>query len=822
LAKRKKARKNGGPGAWRAGVENSKDSGSIRPGRRSWLAVIGAACAIAAVLILIGYLVVRSRNGGAMHEGAARSDKKIQFVGAEVCGSCHQQEFKLWTGSHHQLAMQPANPATVLGDFNGATLTQGGVTSRFFRRGGQFFVNTDGPDGAPHDYRIAYTFGVAPLQQYLISLPGGRLQAFGVAWDSRPRTQGGQRWFHLYADQQISPANPLHWTGPDQNWNFMCADCHSTNVRKNYDLPTRTYATTYAEIDVACEACHGPGSAHVAWAHRHGSWYSSANNRGLLIALDERRNIVWRIDPATGNARRSRPRMSSREIQMCARCHSRRSQIHEDFVHGQPLGDDYRVSLLDPDLYYPDGQIKAEDYEYGSFIQSRMFHAGVTCSDCHEPHSLKLRAQGNNLCSRCHAAARYDSAAHHFHKAGAPGAHCVDCHMPATLYMVVDARRDHSIRIPRPDLSVTLGVPNACNQCHSDKSAHWAAETVRKWYGHTLSGFQNFAAALKAGSLGAPGAETSLVQLIDDRNQPAIVRASALVRLGSAGIPVLRAIRKGATDGNALVRRAAARAMADADPGISVPILLPLLSDPVRAVRIETAEVLAGAPSDLLAPVGQAMLGRAVGEYLSAQELNADRPEAHLNMALVFARERQFDRAERELRDALALEPSFAPAAVNLADLYRELGRDKEGERVLRGAIAHAPGNAALENALGLLLIRQGHKREALGHLAAAAKLDPSDGRIGYVYAIALDDAGQTDAAIQVLSAELERHPFDREALAALTNLYDKSGNPRQALLYAKRLARLDPDDAQVRQLLDQLEREAQPSSDDQQSPAGR
>ena len=301
--------------------------------------------------------------------------------------------------------MQPANDSTVLGDFNDARFTRAGITSRFYRRDGKFVVSTDGPDGAIHDYRIKFTFGVSPLQQYLIEFPGGRLQALGIAWDSRPRDQGGQRWFDLYPGQTISYRDPLHWTAIQQNWNFMCADCHSTNLRKNYDLGSRTYATTYAEINVACEACHGPGSRHVAWARKAQGWlHSGDRNNGLLIALDERKNAVWTIDPASGNARRSVARTSEREIQMCARCHSRRAQIHEDYVHGQPVGDDYRVAILDQDLYFPDGQIKGEVYEYGSFIQSRMFHAGVTCGDCHDPHTLKLRAPGNGVCLQCHAA----------------------------------------------------------------------------------------------------------------------------------------------------------------------------------------------------------------------------------------------------------------------------------------------------------------------------------------------------------------------------------------------------------------------------------
>ena len=354
--------------------------------------------------------------------------------------------------------MQPANPRSVLGNFNHATFSGPGVTSTFFRRGAKFMTRTEGPDGRLHDYEVQFTFGVFPLQQYLIAMPGGRLQALGIAWDSSSRQAGGQRWFFLYPDRKIRAPDPLHWTGIDQTWNYMCADCHSTNVRKNYDEQKRTYATCYAEIDVSCESCHGPGSDHVAWTQNRGDRKPLQANEGLTIDLDERKGVVWTIDPATGNARRSSPRTSEREIMTCARCHARRGQIHEDYLHGQPVGDDYRVALLDSDLYFPDGQIKEEVYEYGSFVQSRMFHAGVTCSDCHEPHGLKLRAEGNQVCLQCHAAPKYDSARHHFHKLGAGGSRCVECHMPTRTYMVIDVRRDHSIRIPRPDRNYPAGA----------------------------------------------------------------------------------------------------------------------------------------------------------------------------------------------------------------------------------------------------------------------------------------------------------------------------------------------------------------------------
>jgi predicted CXXCH cytochrome family protein len=768
----------------------------------AWLLVPAAIVIVAAVAFLPRWMRPLARTEISTSLPPTREAK---FVGAAECSTCHADENALWKGSHHQLAMQPATSSTVLGDFNRASFNKDGISGTFFRNGPKFIVRTTGADAAFHDYEISYTYGVYPLQQFLIAMPGGRLQAFRIAWDSRPSERGGQRWFSLYPGEKIPPGDSRHWTGIDQNWNFMCSDCHSTNLRKNYNTSTRTFATSYSEIDVSCEACHGPGSNHVKWAKKEGEWKQSTND-GLTIALDERKGIAWPIDPATGNARRSSPRLSEREIQMCARCHSRRSQIHEDVVHGQPVGDDYRVALLDEDLYFPDGQIKEEDYEYGSFIQSRMFHAGVTCSDCHEPHSSALRATGNNLCTQCHSAQKYDSPTHHFHKVGSAGARCVECHMPTRTYMVVDARRDHSIRIPRPDLTLTLGTPNACTNCHSDKSAIWASKSVETWYGHKAQGFQRFADTLSAGSVGAPGAQQSLEQLIADRELPAIARATALSMLAIyAPSPGDSAVRAGIADDSALMRRAAARALSNGDPGASADALAPLLGDPVRSVRIEVAEVLAGLPMDNLAGDTAASFSRATDEYIGAQQLNADRPEAHLNLGLLYARENHFDNAEAELKTALSLDPAFAPAAVNLADLYRAQHRDEEGERILQDAINHSPNDASLEHALGLLMVRQNRAAKGLDLLAAAARNAPGNARYVYVYAVALNDAGRTAIAIDTLERSIQQHPYDLESLTMLVTLLRQAGQPAKALPYAKRLDELEPNNPEVRRMLEEL-----------------
>ena len=289
--------------------------------------------------------------------------------------------------------MQVANDSTVLGNFNDARFTKDGVTSSFFKKDGKFYVRTDGPDGKPQDYDLPYTFGVSPLQQYLVPFPGGRMQSFVVAWDSRSKDHDGQRWFHLYPDQKMGPTDPLHWTGRNQTWNYMCADCHSTNLRKNYDLAKDSYDTKWSEIDVSCETCHGPGSNHVAWAQTHpkGSYKPGDGSNGLVVDLKPASGTWASLEPDTGTMHwKGQPR-SHNEINTCAPCHSRRHPITSNNQPGQPFLDGYVPSLLEEGVYYPDGQILEEDYEWGSFIQSKMYHEGVTCSDCHDPHTAKLR-----------------------------------------------------------------------------------------------------------------------------------------------------------------------------------------------------------------------------------------------------------------------------------------------------------------------------------------------------------------------------------------------------------------------------------------------
>ena len=718
----------------------------------------------------------------------------VEYVGRSVCAECHVEEAVQWAGSHHDLAMQPATAATVLGDFNDASLTHFGVTSSFFKKDGSFMVRTGGPDGRLQDYMVKYTFGVTPLQQYLIEFPGGRLQALGLAWDTRPQEQGGQRWFHLYPGEKIAHDDELHWTKPSQNWNNMCAECHSTRLEKGYDPVTREFSTTWSEIDVSCEACHGPGAGHVSWAQREPGREKPDAGRGLGLVLDERTDVHWKINPDTGTASRSKVRKTDKEIEMCARCHSRRAPLSSDYVHGEPLLDHYLPRLLDEGMYFADGQIQDEVYVYGSFLQSRMYHAGVTCSDCHEPHSLALRSPGNGVCLQCHTADKYDKPEHHFHKPGSAGASCAECHMPPRTYMVVDPRHDHSMRIPRPDLSVELGTPNACNNCHEDQGAGWAAGQVRSWYGHIPTGFQSYAQTLHAARTAEPGAGDALAALVRDTEVPDIARATALARIGQyLDQSTVDVLVSGLSDDDARVRQAAMGLLERVPLNMRVQLAFPGLEDPVLAVRMEAARVLSAVPAGELTAEQRTLLENGIEDYVAAQLASAERPEAQTNLGNLYAAQGELEQAETAYETAIDLNPVFTPGYINLADLYRVSGNETAAEKLLRRAIRVIPENADVHYALGLSLIRQQRGDEAIGELRLASTLNPDNAHYIYVYAVALNSTGKPEQAIMVLQGAHQAHPNNVEILNALVAFHRDLGNQAAANGFAGKLRAISP-----------------------------
>jgi len=744
-----------------------------------------------ALILAVSFWACGSGEEDAQKQTASRTARTIAFVENATCAACHSKQYIEWLGSHHERAMQIATDKTVLGNFNDTSLTHFGIKSRFYKKDGKFFVRTEGADGRLGDFEIKYTFGVEPLQQYLIEFPRGRLQGLTVAWDTQRK-----RWFHLYPDEKISPDDPLHWTGLYQNWNGQCAACHSTNLRQNYDLDTDTFKTTWSEINVSCQACHGPGESHVKWAQAQKDGDSSRyESKGLLIDL---KNTDSRS-----------------EVETCARCHSRRHALDDHFKHGTPFMNTFVPALLTEELYHADGQILEEVYVYGSFLQSKMYHTGVRCSDCHNPHSLKSIKVGNALCMQCHsgtpnpkfstlAAKDYDSKQHHFHEADSPGAQCVNCHMPSRTYMVVDPRRDHSFRVPRPDLSVKLGTPNACNDCHRDKKAQWANDAVRGWYGPKKQP-PHFAEAIAAGREERPEALPKLIALAADTKQPTIIRATALDLLPQYGSQETTAMVSALRDEDPLLRRTALRGLARLGPEPRLKAVAHLLKDPIRAVRIEAARVLTSVPGELFNPSQRTDFDKALEEFKQAQMAVADQPSGHLNLGVMYASTGRRDLAEKSYLAALRKDPGFLPARFNLTHLYNAMGRNADAEQVLREGIKRAPKEGELYYSLGLLLAEEQRYPEAATNLGKAAELMPTRTRVHYNHGLALQHLGGKSGAETALLKAYRLDQNDTSVIQALAILYIQGRQWDQAATYAKKLTHLYPNEPGPRRMLEQI-----------------
>ncbi len=648
------------------------------------------------------------------------------FVGRSSCIDCHQAEYDAYAGSHHDRAMELATEETVLGDFGDVTFERLGETTRFFRRDGKFFVHAEGPEGKYHDYQVQYTFGFDPLQQYMVEFPDGRVQVLRVSWDTHRK-----EWFYVpppdAVDLRLAHDDPTHWTGIAQNWNTTCAECHSTNLQKNYDLATDTYHTTFSEIDVSCESCHGPGSLHVKLAKSGSLFWDRRHGYGLakLQGLD-----------------------STPQIETCAQCHSRRGAVHAEFRPGQRFADHYNVSLLRDQLYHADGQMADEVYVYGSFLQSRMHAMGVRCTDCHNPHSLDLKFEGNQLCAQCHIPAKYDTVAHHHHQANTPGAACVTCHMPETTYMVVDRRRDHHIRSPRPDQTVAFGTPNACNDCHTkpEESAEWAAAKIVEWYGPDrpaeIHG-PHRTAAFDAAWKGKPEGEKLLIDLIGRPKTPSITKASAIALLGQYGSPdVAGMLRAALDDPSPSVRQSAVQSLPADSPQELLRLVAPLLRDRVRTVRIAAAVRLLPLDPKQLTPNQAETLALATDEYREQLAMASDHAESHRQLALLARRDHDASKGVEELRLAIGLAPYLTNMRAELALLLTEIGgHDEEVEQLRREEtklllrdIQMLPDNPAPRYRLGLLYYLLEDLENAETWLAQACEMRPQS----YPFALGL------------------------------------------------------------------------------------
>jgi len=692
------------------------------------------------------------------------------MVDEQQCQGCHSQQVKDWQGSHHQLAMQPANAETMLGDFKNVTFKAEKETTVFSRKGDEFWVNTPGIDGKNADFKVAYTFGIAPLQQYLIEVGESRLQALGVAWDTEKH-----RWFHLYPGQGVNFKDPLHWSKPSQNANFMCVECHTTGFKRNFDSAKNTFDSQWNSLGVGCQACHGPASNHLEWTAKKGDLIHS----GFAVDLKDKNATV--------------------EIETCARCHSRRAPLGDGFTVGKRLMDDYLPSTLTRELYALDGKIKDEVFEHGSFAQSKMFDKGVRCSNCHNPHSAEPVAPGNGVCLQCHNSAgktavegvdgkglqakNYDAVEHTRHAMGQPGAQCIDCHMPGKFYMGNDFRHDHSFSIPNPERAKKLGTPDACLTCHQGKAGDRITEQFKLWNtASTAAQAPRYDESLWLIRNGQPGAAQALYEQLQRSNLPAIQRATLLAELPLyPSEQALKLASKDLSNPAPQVRESAVRAIsAFLPPPERAPLLTPLLSDPVKAVRIAVARDLLSLARNGLG-TAQDNWNAAIAEYEAVQKHLLERAEANLNLAMLYQANGRSSEVEGMLRTALKRDPAFYPAQVTLVQWLEANGRGQEAQTLLLQSLKEHPDAALLQHTQGLSLVRAGKSAQAMPFLRNAARLEPQSAQFGYVLAVALHDSGAVDQACEELERLLKLQPANRNARLSLIQYYLDNGQEPKA-----------------------------------------
>ena len=729
---------------------------------------------IGAFLILVSPFIYLSRDD---HQMSVTVDSEPVFVGSGKCKLCHEAEYEKWHGSHHDLAMDVANEETVLGDFSNVQYTdpQSSITTRFFRDSNRFMVETEGADGQRGIFEISHVFGVYPLQQYLVPFPGGRLQCLNIGWDARE-----SRWYRLPPYNVRDSQDWLHWTNGGQTWNGMCAECHSTRLSKGFDIQSETYTTTWFEIDVGCEACHGPGSGHLAWAEKPVLARSAEKTFGLTVIPD--------------------PAANDSQISICAPCHSRRFQLGDNDHGPAELLDKIVPSLLEEGLYYADGQILEEVYVYGSFTQSKMYMNGVQCSDCHDLHSLETHRQGNELCLQCHRGEEYDTADHHFHKRtyeGKPseGHLCVKCHMPGRYYMGIDYRPDHSLRIPRPDLSDKTGSPNSCSMqgCHADKPVQWSIDYFTKWYGEKRK--LHYGEILAEGRKRNPDYLVRLLDLASDTLLPTIVRATAVSLLGNyPSDDVSDVFETALQDTEPLVRYTAIRNISVTDQQKLLTLIAPKLYDSIKAVRIEAAVRLAAVPESLLREDDREAFHHALAEYKKAMFYNSDFAPQRYNLGNLASTLGKTDEAIALFESALKIDDQFYPAQVNLAMILNQNGENQRAETLLRKAVQHNPQLYEISYSLGLLLAEMSKFEDAAYYLGNAADGMPEYSRVRYNHALALLKLERWSEGIQALEMAVRAEPANEEYFSVLANLYARSGQREQAKLLAEQVLQLAPD----------------------------
>ncbi|WP_445738485.1 tetratricopeptide repeat protein [Mariniflexile sp.] len=529
-----------------------------------------------------------------------------------------------------------------------------------------------------------------------------------------------------------------------------------------------------------CEACHGPGKQHLDDVRRLGDKYASTGTMHMTLNTAPK-DLV----------------------DQCARCHMRREQFSEAFNFEGTMLDHYFPQLIEEPTYYADGQILDEDYVYGSFVQSKMYKNNVACNNCHDSHSLKLKFTGNALCAQCHVPDKYNTTKHHFHKMGTDAALCINCHMPGKYYMGNDFRRDHSFRVPRPDLSLKYGTPNACTGCHK-KDDKWAWETFQKLYGTVDS--IHFSDKLIPGITRQPNGHVGLLDLINDKSETEIVRASAVKALsGYNAETFINQYLSWLNDRSAVVRGATVDVLSEINNTNYVNSFLPLLKDPKRSVRIKAFYALSGLNESNVPEVYKASYEKVKKEFFTHLDTNSDFVGGRVKRANYYIKRGEIEKGIAGYESALAIDNINNQARLTLANLYYNIKNYKKAEETFKTVIVQEPDYGPTYYSLGLMYAELNQTNEAIAQLNKAVIKMPENTRVYYNLSLLYDKKNDQKNAEKILVKGLKIDANNESILYALAYHYSKYGQANKAKNILTRLVQLYPNNTQYASFLQQL-----------------
>lgn len=718
------------------------------------------------LLLCLFFSVISCQKTEEYTDVIALHNAKGQFVGSDSCVGCHQNEVKDWSGSNHAKAMMEATEQNVLANFDNAELKRNGLTHKMYKKGNGFFVLTDGPNGTLEEFEIKYTFGYYPIQQYLVEFEGGRLQVLSLTWDVVKK-----EWYYMsdevYKNLSVDHENWLHWTNQAYNWNGMCAECHTTNLKKNYHAETNSYKTTWSQLSVSCEACHGPAEYHLKWASTKDKEIA---NYGFVKKFKNSDNHS--------------------QLETCVRCHSRRSIFGDYDYAWTETHEHMSIGTVSSPNYHTDGQIKEEDFEMGSFMQSKMHENGVKCTDCHNVHSGKVKFQDNRLCTQCHAPADYDSKKHHFHEKDKTGSSCVDCHMPGQYFMGRHFRRDHSLRIPRPDISKVTNSPNACNACHTEKTVDWAIENTTKWYGIKKQDHHGF--TFHKANLKDPSAIDELKNIINDEKKPIIIRQTAMDVLRSNYPEQAQALLNPFLTNKNSALRFQSIFNSRFNESNSKEILA-LLNDPIKGIR-NTAAIKIAENKSLLTTEYQKAFDKEIKEYIAILKYNSDFPDSKLNLGNYYFNQNNFPQAIHYYQKTISQDKEFTQAYFNLAFLYNQNNQKEKAIAILETYLQKNSKDKQALYDIGLLIAEYGDYTKATLYLEKAKNnINPND-RIVLNLAKIYVYLGNKTKAEKYFIELVEQFPDIQEYYVELFQFYIQNQNTDKAKQVAIKLLQKFPD----------------------------